>query len=79
MLLNSSRARPAQRGQAGTPMASDASGIAPKQTSPDEKTRLMENFTDLLLPGVGLLPSRNIAAAAARYSHGRPSIRCAAS
>jgi hypothetical protein len=53
----------AQRGQAGTPNASDVSGVAPKRMSPDEKTRLM-NFTDLLLPGVGILPYGRLADAA---------------
>jgi hypothetical protein len=62
---------PSQRGLAGArnpfssvPEEHTPQGATPKQMSSDEKTRLMENFTDLLLPGVGVLPYGRLAAAA---------------
>jgi hypothetical protein len=62
---------PSQRGLAGArnpfssvPEEHTPQGAAPKQMAPDEKTRLMESFTDLLLPGVGVLPYGRLGAAA---------------
>jgi hypothetical protein len=62
---------PSQRGLAGArnpfssvPEEHTPQGAAPKRMSPDEKTRLMESFTDLLLPGVGILPYGRLGAAA---------------